>query len=105
MEGSARTAFLQAAGAVPESVLFSPRSTDRQRQRVRAGSTPRSWAGSSTWSTARLMLSAAAAGAAAWNRWRRRGLQPCLPLRGLWYVAGSGRCGLLFQGYSGSPPG
>lgn len=45
-----------------------------------------SLAGSFTWSTARQMLSAVAAGAAAWSHWRRPGLQLCLPSRGPWYI-------------------
>lgn len=72
--------------AASESALFSPRSIGRPRPRARAGSTPRSSAGSFTWSTARRTPSAAAAGAAAWSRWRRRGLRLCSPSRGPWYV-------------------
>lgn len=68
-------------------------STGRQRPRARAGSMPLSLAGSSTWSTARQMPSAAAAGAAAWSHWKRPDLQLCLPSRGPWYI-GSHLAGL-----------
>lgn len=72
----------------PLSLPVLPLSTGRQRRRVKAGSTPHSLAGSSTWSTARQTPFAAAAGAAAWSPWRRRDLQLCSPSRGPWYVAG-----------------